>query len=63
MASWIRPQRDILILQIVRSFVEPLLYPGRKLQERVAPNLPIDFSPIVAIVMLDFIKELILSFI
>lgn len=60
-ASWIRPQKDIPILQVINSFVEPLLYPGKRLQERIAPNLPIDFSPFIAIIMLDLIKNLILS--
>jgi len=60
-ASWIRPQRDIPFLQVINSLVEPLLYPGRVIQERVAPNLPIDFSPFIAIIILDLIKSLILS--
>mgnify|MGYP003750463137 CR=1 FL=1 len=60
-ASWIRPQRDIPALQVINSLVEPLLYPGRRLQEKVAPNLPIDFSPFIAIIILDIIKSLILG--
>ena len=59
-ASWIRPQRDIPALQVINSLVEPLLYPGRRLQEKVAPNLPIDF-PFIAIIILDIIKSLILG--
>jgi len=59
-ASWIRPQKDIPMLQVISSMVEPLLYPGRRLQERIAPNLPIDFSPFVAIIILDIIKSIIL---
>jgi YggT family protein len=59
--SWVMPQSNNPIVQIIESITEPLLLPGRKLQQRVAPNLPIDFSPFLAFIILDLIKSVLLE--
>lgn len=59
--SWIMPNSNNEIVRIIRSLTEPLLAPGRKLQQRLSPDLPLDFSPFIALILLDLIKSLIIS--
>ena len=49
--------------QLVRTITEPLLAPGRKIQERILPGLMIDFSPVFALIIIRFVKEILLSII
>lgn len=46
---------------VVRTITEPLLMPGRKIQEKILPGLMIDFSPVFALIMIRFLKQIILS--
>ncbi|WP_139904246.1 YggT family protein [Clostridium thermarum] len=59
--SWVAPHSRNPIVQIIESITDPLLVPGRRLQQRIAPNLPIDFSPFLAFIILDLIKSLLLT--
>lgn len=59
--SWIMPNSNNEIVRIIRSLTEPLLAPGRKLQQRLSPDLPLDFSPFIALILLDLVKSLIIS--
>lgn len=45
--------------QIIRTITEPLLAPGRRIQERILPGLMIDFSPVFALFMIRLLKSLI----
>lgn len=49
--SWIRPNRDKPIIKFVYSVTEPILEPIRK----VTRAKTIDFSPFVAILLIDLI--------
>ncbi|WP_315114448.1 YggT family protein [uncultured Clostridium sp.] len=49
--------------QIIRTITEPLLAPGRRIQELILPGLMIDFSPVFALFMLNILERLILSII
>ena len=40
---------------IVYAITNPILMPFRTLQDRLLPDSPIDFSPIIALFVIDFI--------
>lgn len=60
-SSWIPQLRYNQFMDIVRSITNPILEPCRRLQDRFFGNSPIDFSPILALFILDFIRELIIK--
>ncbi len=51
--SWIRPNRDNPIVQIIYNMTEPILEPLRK----ITLFGPVDFSPILAMILIDFVVE------
>lgn len=56
--SWIDPMRNYRISQILHEIVEPILAPIRK----VLPTIGMfDFSPIVAMFLLQLIRNILLS--
>lgn len=59
--SWIAPGSRNQFVYIVRSFTHPILEPFRNLQNKLLPGAPLDFSPIIALFVMDIIKRLILE--
>ncbi|WP_024615009.1 YggT family protein [Clostridium sp. Ade.TY] len=59
--SWVVRDRSNGIMGLITSFTEPILKPFRAIQYKFLGNLPVDLSPIFAIVVLDLIRPLILS--
>lgn len=57
--SWIMPGRNNAFLDFLHIFTEPLMRPGRKIQEKLIPGLMIDFSPILAFFIIDMLREII----
>ena len=56
--SWIDPMGNMRITQIIRDVTEPLLAPIRNLM----PNMSMfDFSPIIALLLLQAVNRLLLS--
>jgi YggT family protein len=53
--SWVNPDPYNQVVRILDKFTEPVLYPIRKLLRRVTGNLPMDFSPIIAIVLIQIV--------
>ena len=53
--SWITPNMHNQYTDLLHMITEPLLKPGRKLQEMVLPNMMVDFSPIIALLILSLI--------
>lgn len=47
----------------LHSITEPLLAPGRKIQEKIMPGLMIDFSPIVAFFIIAILRKITFSLI
>lgn len=43
---------------IVRSFTKPILEPFEKLQSKLNLNIPIDFSPFLALIALNMIERI-----
>lgn len=60
-SSWIAPGSRNQFIYIVRSFTHPILEPFRSLQNKLLPGLPLDFSPIIALFVMDIVKNFILG--
>lgn len=58
--SWIYRGNNELV-RIVNIFTEPLLLPGKKIQERIIPDVPVDFSPIIAFFILGILEKFVVS--
>lgn len=46
-------------IDLLHSFVNPVLEPIRKLQYRLSPGLLLDFSPIFALIIINFLQRII----
>ena len=57
-ASWIPQIQGNKYISILHNFTYPLLEPFRKLQDRFISGLPMDFSPIIALFVIDLLKNL-----
>ena len=56
--SWIDPQGNMRITQVMRDLTEPILAPIRNLLPNV---MMIDFSPFIAMLLLQMLGRLILQ--
>jgi YggT family protein len=54
-ASWVLQGRENGFTRILHVFTEPILVPGKKLQARLLPQLPVDISPLIALVIIEFV--------
>lgn len=61
--SWIMPGKRNTFIDLLHVFTEPFMAPGRKIQEKLIPGLMIDFSPIIALFILDILQRIIFSII
>ncbi|GAA0069163.1 YggT family protein [Clostridium sardiniense] len=61
--SWVIVDRNNGIMGILTSFTEPILRPFRFIQSKLLGNVPIDVSPIFAIIVLGLLKPIIISFV
>ena len=59
--SWIPMNQSNKFFDIIHMMSEPILAPFRSLQERFSPQLPIDFSPMIALFLLMIIQNILLS--
>ncbi|MBD3182907.1 YggT family protein [Candidatus Poribacteria bacterium] len=57
--SWIRPDPYNQLVQMLYKVTEPFLGPIRKFILRYTGNMGIDFSPLVAIIILNLFKYII----
>lgn len=60
-SSWIPQMRYNQFMDIVRSIAYPILEPCRRLQDKFVSDSPIDFSPILALFLLDIIRGVLIS--
>ena len=51
--------RENNITQFIRVFTAPLMAPGKRLQARLMPGLPIDFSPVFALILLNILARVV----
>ncbi|OFI07558.1 YGGT family protein [Clostridium acetireducens DSM 10703] len=61
--SWVFPGGKNKFTEILHIFTEPFLVPGRRIQEKLIPGLMLDFSPIIALLVLSLLKRVLLTFI
>ena len=62
--SWIKidPSGQFFKIYIfIIQITEPVMKPARDLLLKIFPSSPIDFSPIIVIVVLNFLKNLLLG--
>ncbi|HSN58140.1 MAG TPA: YggT family protein [Clostridiaceae bacterium] len=59
--SWIMPGKKNTFTDMLHIFTDPFLIPGKKIQSMIAPNLMIDFSPIIALIIVDIVERIILT--
>jgi len=57
-ASWIPEIQGNKFISLIHNFTYPLLDPFRRLQGKFSPGLPMDFSPIIALFVIDLLKRL-----
>lgn len=48
-------------VELLHKVTGPLLEPGRKIQEKYFGNTMVDFSPIIALVMIMVVRSLVLG--
>jgi YggT family protein len=58
-ASWIPQIQGNKFINLIHNFIYQLFDPFRSLQDRLIPGLPVDFSPILAFLVLNFLRSLI----
>lgn len=56
--SWLY-RGDNNLVRTIHIFTQPILLPARRLQERIIPDLPIDFSPIIAFAVIRALESLV----
>lgn len=59
--SWLPQIGNNKFVSMIHNFIYPMMEPLKALQDRLIPGLPIDFSPILALFILDILKRLILG--
>jgi YggT family protein len=57
--SWVYRGGDNAVTNLLHVFTEPFMAPARKLQDKIAPGLMLDFSPIVALFILGLLRSLV----
>jgi YggT family protein len=65
--SWVNPNPYHPVVRALDRITEPLLNPIRKALWRFTGNLPVDFSPFIAIILVQlagrFLREILIRFI
>ncbi len=56
--SWVNPDPYNPIVRTLNRLTDPVLNPIRKVMRRISGNLPIDFSPIIAIFLIQLLGNL-----
>jgi YggT family protein len=62
--SWLPLSRDNPLVRLVNTVADPILLPIRRLLERSplgGPGMMLDFSPIIAIFLLDVVRRMVLA--
>ena len=56
-SSWVMRGKENGFTAILHIFTEPLFFPGRKIQQKFFPQLPVDLSPILALFALQLLSS------
>lgn len=57
--SWIPMANNSIFSDVLHTITEPFLKPGRKIQEMIMPGLMIDFSPIIAFLIIGILRRIV----
>lgn len=57
--SWVYRGRSNQYIELLHKITGPLLEPGRKVQEKYFSNTMVDFSPIIALVILMILRKIV----
>jgi len=57
--SWVYAGRTNQYIELVHKISGPLLQPGRKIQERYFGNMMVDFSPIIALLIIMVLRRVV----
>lgn len=58
-STWILPPRSNYVLRTIGLIVDPILESCRRLQQRfIKNNLPVDLSPLIAILLLGLLRNI-----
>ncbi|CDF57856.1 YggT family protein [Thermobrachium celere] len=59
--SWVVPNRHSnQLVRLIGIIIDPIKEPFYRLQFKILPNTPVDFSPMFAILFLEFVKTVLL---
>ena len=58
-ASWIPQLQENKFIRVIHNFIYPILEPLKRLQDKFIPGLPMDFSPIIALVVINILKRIV----
>ncbi len=56
--SWVYRGRNS-ITEVIHIFTEPFFAPGRKIQEKFIPGLPVDLSPILGLFFIRILRVIV----
>ena len=59
--SWVYPNGKNQYIEVVHKITGPLLIPGRKIQEKYFGNTMVDWSPMIAILILMVARGIVLG--
>jgi len=59
--SWFYANRTNQYIELLHKVTNPLLQPGRRLQDRYFNNMMLDFSPMIAIFILMILKNILIN--
>ncbi|MBW9144214.1 YggT family protein [Clostridium sp. CM027] len=57
--SWVYRGRSNQYIELLHKITGPLLEPGRKVQEKYFSNTMVDFSPIIALIILMILRKIV----
>jgi len=57
--SWVYAGRSNQYIEMLHKVTNPLLQPGKKIQERYFGNMMVDFSPIIALVIIMILRRIV----
>lgn len=59
-SSWIPQIQGNKFISMIHNVTYPLLEPFKKLQDKLIPGLAMDFSPIIAIFIIDLFQRILI---
>jgi len=57
--SWVYANRTNQYIELLHKVTNPLLQPGRKIQDRYFNNTMVDFSPIIALLIIMILRKIV----